>query len=182
MKYCQHFGSWDLCEVRTCTSSQIRHRNELLRPAGPALIGSSIRRSHGWMGLFQWLPRPARLRGFSVRDLQSPRSTGSRTIHTGVRNRPRNGARKSRLCPLRFNPSPKVGGGHDFAEPARVSLRSSEHNRRLAGLEPRGVTASRLERYSLPVFNIPEELAQWLEIPLGHWLDGAPLRRRTESG
>ncbi|MBI3865696.1 MAG: RNA-directed DNA polymerase [Planctomycetia bacterium] len=128
------------------------------------------------MGLFQWLRG---LFGFgdaapeSSAQPHSPSSSRASDSNraTPAARPPRKRRRPARLKPLRFKPPRKVGGrttlpkdrGYRFARPSVTGgwLDLSQ-----------GGDASRLERYSLPVFKIPEQLAKWLEIPLGQlgWL------------
>lgn len=122
------------------------------------------------MGLFQWLRGLLGLgdSGFEPETAShspAPQPAAARDVPRRKR-RPR-----VRLKPLRFKPPPTVGGhtslpaqrGYRFARPGVAG-----GWRDLS----QGGDAGRLERYSLPAFKIPEELAKWLEIPLGQlaWL------------
>lgn len=116
------------------------------------------------MGLFQWLRG---LIGFGASPSE-PRAPSSSSRSEKTRRQRRT---KIRLTPLRFKAPPKVDGlavprsqrGYRFARP---NVTGGWLDLNYAG-DP-----NRLDRFSLPVFRIPEELALWLEIPLGQlaWL------------
>lgn len=126
------------------------------------------------MGLFNWLRR---LLGFENLENQAPFGSDSARSPTntsaplrGVARRPPK-RRKARLVPLQYRSTAQVGGqtssvGRRAYRFARPSMRGGWLDLTL------DQDASRLEQFSLPNFSIPEELAKWLEIPLGQlaWL------------
>jgi hypothetical protein len=75
------------------------------------------------------------------------------------------------LVPFRFHKQQNLGGHTTF--PSERGYRFARPSVSGGWLDlSQGGDADRLEQLKLPVFNIPEELAQWLEIPLGQlgWL------------
>src|SRR5262249_16385584 len=122
------------------------------------------------MGLFQWLRGLIGL-GDSHSAPQAPPKSPISARSAPIEMRSRKRRPRARLTPLRFKGPPKPDGhttrpiqrGYRFARPGVTGgwLDLSQ-----------GGDANRLGRFSLPQFRIPEELAQWLEIPLGQlgWL------------
>ena len=117
------------------------------------------------MGLFDWLRRL-----FAGDRADSPSASSEvRAPSPSTRRRARR--RKVKLVPLRFGASPKP------RPPAPTSTRPPYRFSRpgIAGgwLDLGGdQDEARLDRLGLPKFQIPEELARWLEIPAGQlaWL------------
>jgi retron-type reverse transcriptase len=122
------------------------------------------------MGLFNWLRE---LFGFvAPADTPVPPTKPPAPVKPNAPARPPQKRRQRvKLAPLRYKPGDLVGGrttskskqGYRFARPAVVGgwLDLSQ-----------GGDAARLEKFSLPAFRTPEEIAKWLEIPLGQlgWL------------
>lgn len=126
------------------------------------------------MGLFNWLRR---LLGFGNPENRpdfgpdSPGIPAATLPRVGGANRSRGKRRRVKLVPLRYRSSPPIGGhtssvGRRAYRFARPSMRGGWLDLSL------DQDASRLERFSLPSICVPEDLAQWLEIPLGQlaWL------------
>src|SRR5436190_5436575 len=126
------------------------------------------------MGLFNWLRR---LLGFENPENQpqigsdSASSTASAFAPSGDVARRQAKHRRVKLVSLRYRSSAQVGGqtssvGRRAYRFARPSMRGGWLDLTL------DQDAGRLERFSLPNISIPEELAKWLEIPLGQlaWL------------
>jgi RNA-directed DNA polymerase len=152
--------------------SAIRHRNELRDPPASSLFSGQIEYGAASpMGLWNWLRRlfgsgsaePAQARAVASREQKSP--AGKRSRRRRVRRqalRRDAGRRSPRTVP---NPQeavtekrayrlarPFVGGG--FLDLSRDA------------------SSARLNHLELPAFATPEELATWLQIPLGRlaWL------------
>jgi RNA-directed DNA polymerase len=122
----------------------------------------------GWIGrLFGGAERPShetpRTSSVDVREAQVPRRRRRR--HSRIKRR------RVRLAALRFSPRlPDVGEGKSIPSPPYRFARPDIHSGWLDLSHDQNV--SRLQRNQLPQFRQPEELAQWLEIPLGQlaWL------------
>ncbi len=121
------------------------------------------------MGLFDWLRR---LLGFESSNNQpenappaaAPGPSGSQVARRPAKHR------KVRLVRLRYRPPAPAGDQSSISHPA---YKFSRPSMRGGWLDlSRDQNSSRLERFSLPVISVPEELAKWLEIPLGQlaWL------------
>jgi len=120
------------------------------------------------MGFFHWLRRLFGLetgRNSPERGSPAAAASGSPTRRHRRRRPP------VKLVPLRYQPAQPVGGRTSSV--GRRAYRFARPSMRGGWLDlSQGQDASRLERFGLPSFNVPEELAAWLDIPLGQlgWL------------
>src|SRR5262249_29906160 len=163
-KHCPHFAR-GFVDGETFPRRQIRHRNELCGPLATSFIKSGASR----MGLFDWISRL-----FGGGDQPAPEAAPPAATRPGPAVAPARRDRRHRrirLAPLRAGRHPPKKGTSDavgtrpyrFARPAVqggwLDLSQDEDQ-------------SRLQRFQLPQFRQPEELARWLGIPLGQlaWL------------
>jgi retron-type reverse transcriptase len=167
MKHCQQFECGFGDAARHCAASQIRHRNELCVPLTTFFTNLA---EPPWMGLFQWLRG---LIGFGVSHSrpQVPAKTPVPAQSAPSEKVRRKRRPQARLTPLRFKAPPKAG--RRTTRPSRRVYRFARPDVTGGWLDlSLGGDTNRLERFSLPIFKIPEELALWLDIPLGQlaWL------------
>jgi len=121
------------------------------------------------MGLFDWLQRL--FGGGTPGNPEAARSVYSTPEVAESESLRRRKHRRIKLAPFRYHPLPATHGGTKVL-PGRP-YRFSRPGVQGGWLDlSRDQNESRLDRFQLPQFRNPEELARWLEIPLGQlaWL------------